>query len=618
MVNYQRIEDYGVVGNLRSAALISHTGSIDWCCFPHFDSPSVFARILDAQKGGYFHIAPEEPTHTDQAYEEDTNILVTRFRTEAGEVELLDFMPPFAEARQATHHPEIHRRVKGKSGRVTLCLHCFPRPDYARAEPEIHQDTKGVLIRSQDLSLALASAFPLEVSGGLLQAKFTVEPGQTVWFVLRSCQDLACTQDLLPLSAYRSEEQYQKTKDFWQRWVRKGSYPERWREMVVRSALTIKLLTFSPSGALVAAPTTSLPETLGGERNWDYRYTWLRDSALALGALLRLGYAEEAYAFFHWLEQRCVEGALQIMYRIDGGGEITEEALPHLEGYRGSRPVRIGNAAFRQFQLDVYGEVLDAFFCLNQRGKKVHGKLWGALRQILHELSEKWKDSDEGIWEVRGGRKHFVYSKLMCWVAMDRGIDLLDPLGTGPGFFCSVREGLKHMVSRRRAIIDDWQGVKEEIKKDLLLHGWHPQRRAFTQYYGGTILDATALLIPAYQFLPPQDERVENTLALVRKELFHDGLVYRYRDADGLAGTEGGFTLCSFWLVDALALAGQKQEAVALFEQILARANHLGLYSEEIEPESGEFLGNFPQAFTHLGLINSALLLNRLLTADPS
>jgi GH15 family glucan-1,4-alpha-glucosidase len=617
MAKYQRIEDYGVIGNLRSAALVSHTGSMDWCCLPHFDSPSVFARILDAQKGGYFQIAPEESAHTDQAYEGDTHILVTRFRTETGEVELADFMPPFAEARRATHHPEIHRRVRGKSGRVPLLLHFFPRPDYARAEPEIHQDTRGVLIRARNFSIALASPFPLEASGALLQARFTVEPGQTLWFVLRSCQDLACTQDLLPLDAYRSEEQYQKTRDFWLRWVERGSYPERWREMVVRSALLIKLLTFSPTGALIAAPTTSLPETLGGERNWDYRYTWLRDSALALGALLRLGYAEEAYAFFHWLEQRCVEGALQVMYRIDGGGEITEESLLHLEGYRGSRPVRMGNAAFRQLQLDVYGEVLDAFSCLNQRGRKVRGKLWAALRQLLDDIGEKWKDTDEGIWEVRGGRKPFVHSKLMCWVAMDRGIDLLDPLGTGPSFLCSLREGLRQMFTRRRAVIDGWQEVKEEIKKDLLHRGWHPQRRAFTQYYGGTELDATALLIPAYQFLPPQDERVENTLALVRQELFHDGLVYRYRGADGLVGTEGAFILCSFWLVDALALAGQKQEAAVLFEKILARANHLGLYSEEIDPESGEFRGNFPQALTHLGLINSALLLNRLLTEDP-
>lgn len=612
--DYRPIADYGVIGNLQTAALIARDGSLDWLCLPHFDSPSLFGALLDASKGGSFRIAPSLSFRTEQFYEPFSNVLVTRFITASGGAELVDFMPPYTELRARTglFHPELYRGLRGLWGEVPLCVVCDPRPDYARVRPEVELTERGAIIRGGGISVALAAEVPLRKGTKGVVAEFSVPHGTARWLVLRHCAHARCDTDLLAPSEYRAEEKYRRTLDFWRRWVDQCHYRGRWREAVTRSALVIKLLTFAPTGAIVASPTTSLPERVGGSLNWDYRHCWPRDSVLALSALLRLGYTEEAQAFFRWLEARSFEGSgsLQALYGIDGRHELPEEILPHLEGYRGSRPVRIGNAASTQLQLDVYGEILSAFALLTRQGKKLEGKIWSALRRLVDTLCERWQEPDSGIWEFRGPPRQYVHSKLMAWVALDRAIALLDPLGQGVGFFTSLKEGIQAMLRRERPILERWTEVKEAIARDILLHGWNSKRGAFTQSYGSDSLDASLLLLPSCQFLPVEDERVQSTVELIKKELAIDELVCRYRDGESGGGT-GAFALCSFWLADALATIGKQAEAGQIFETTLARANHLGLYSEEIDPETGEFLGNFPQALTHLGLIQSALVLDR-------
>lgn len=611
---YRPISDYGVIGNLQTAGLIARDGSLDWLCLPHFDSPSLFAALLDAEKGGSFQIAPSISFRTEQFYEAFTNVLVTRFITASGGAELVDFMPPYTEpqASKGRYHAELYRGLRGLWGEVPIRVVCDPRPDYGRVRPEVELTERGAIIRGGGTSAALTSEVGLRKGDRGIVTEFSVLHGTERWLVLRHCAHVNCDTDLLAPGEYRAEEKYRHTLDFWRRWVDQCRYRGRWREAVTRSALVIKLLTFGPTGALVAAPTTSLPEIIGGALNWDYRYCWPRDSVLALNALLRLGYTEEAQAFFHWLEARSLEGSghLQALYGIDGRRELPEEILSHLDGYRGSRPVRIGNAAHTQLQLDVYGEILSTFSLLTQQGKKLRGNVWAALRRLVDTLCEQWQEPDSGIWEVRGAPRHYVHSKLMAWVALDRAIGLLDPLGQGVGSFTSLREGIRRLLKRERPVVERWTEVKEAIARDILLKGWSPGRGAFTQSYGSDRLDASLLLLPTCQFLPAEDERVHSTVELVRKELTINGLVCRYQNPEGSGGA-GAFALCSFWLADALAALGRMTEAVEIFETTLARANHLGLYSEEIDPATGEFLGNFPQALTHLGLIGSALALDR-------
>ncbi|MFQ5827653.1 MAG: glycoside hydrolase family 15 protein [Candidatus Methylomirabilia bacterium] len=618
MSGYRPISDYGVVGNLQTAALIARDGALDWLCLPHFDSPSLFASLLDANKGGNFRITPSVPFRTEQFYEPFTNVLVTRFITASGGAELVDFMPPYTEpgSTRGLYHPELYRGLRGLWGEVPIHVVCDPRPDYGRVLPEVELTERGAIIRGGGVSAALAAGVPLQRGDEGIVTTFSVPHGMERWLVLRHCAHGGCETDLLAPGEYRAEQKYQLTLGFWRRWVDQGRYRGRWREAVARSALLIKLLTFGPTGALVAAPTTSLPQRIGGPLNWDYRYCWLRDSALALDALLRLGYTEEAQAFFRWLEARSLDGpkGLQALYGIDGRARLTEGILSHLEGYRGSKPVRIGNDAYTQLQLDVYGEVLNAFFLLTHQGKKLRGKIWAALRHLVDTLCERWQEPDAGIWAMRGAHQHFVHSKLMSWVALDRAIGLLDPLGQGTGFVVSVREGIRRLIKRERPVVERWTEVKEAVARDILLKGWNPRRGAFTQSYGSDILDASLLLLPTCQFLPAEDERVQATIELVRKELTIDGLVRRYRSLEG-PGQEGAFALCAFWQVDALAALGRTAEAIKVFEAALARANHLGLYPEEIDPVSGEFLGNFPQTLTHLGLIGSALALDT--NAEP-
>ena len=605
---YQPIENYGLIGNMRTTALIGMNGSIDWLCFPHFDSPSVFAAILDDGKGGRFSIAPI-PNHvkSKQYYWPDTNVLVTRFHTTDGVGRVIDFMPVGKDAANCTKHG-IVRRIQTIRGTMSFRLECRPSFNYGRDTHAITVNSQRGVFESPNLTLRLGATIPLQQKGDALTAEFTLEEGEGVDVCLQEMESDDLSSDFCPEA--HAEELFTQTVGYWRTWLSKCTYSGRWREMVQRSALVLKLLTFQPTGAIVAAPTCSLPEGIGGERNWDYRYTWIRDAAFTLYGLLRIGFTEEASQFMHWLEARCHElkpdGSLQIMYGIDGRHTLTEETLEHLEGYRGSSPVRIGNGAYDQLQLDIYGEMLDSVYLYNKYGTPISYDLWKHLRRLINWVCDNWQRTDEGVWEVRGGQQHFVYSKLMCWVAVDRGIRLAD----------------KRSFPADR---DRWLKVRDAIYEEIMEKGWDAQRQAFIQRYGNDSLDAANLMMSLVFFVSPTDPRMLKTLDATLQTpekggLVANGLVYRYNIAestDGLSGEEGTFNICTFWLVEALTRAGQAdrsrlEEARLLFEQMLGYANHLGLYAEETG-HHGEALGNFPQAFTHLALISAAFNLDRAL-----
>jgi GH15 family glucan-1,4-alpha-glucosidase len=607
-MQYQPIENYGIVGNMHTTALIGLNGSIDWFCYPRHDSPSVFAALLDSEKGGHFQITPllEEITHK-QFYWPQTNVLVTRFLSPCGVGEIVDFMPVGLSSQERGYHWLI-RRVRVIRCTMDFRIECYPAFNYARDEHQTIIRHGGACFKSPELNLALVTEMPLQQDDKGVFAKFTLNAGEETVFVLR---EITSESDYsLPLNQDEAYDLFEHTVVYWRRWISKSVYNGRWRESVERSALVLKLLTYEPTGAIVAAPTCGLPEEIGGERNWDYRYTWIRDAAFTLYALQRIGFTQEAAQFVNWLSCRCHElsgeSPLNIIYGINGNNTLDEEILEHLAGYKGSRPVRIGNNAYNQLQLDIYGEFMDAVYLYNKYGSPISYDLWTYLRQILNWVCDNWHREDEGIWETRGGRKHFVYSKLMCWVALDRGIRLADKRS-----FPADRER--------------WLKIRDQIYEEIMTKGWSEEHQTFVQHYTSDALDASTLIMPLVLFISPNDPRMLKTLDTINRPpeaggLVSNSLVYRYNlesGSDGLNGQEGTFNLCSFWLVEALTRAGRADparldEARLKFEEMLSFANHLGLYAEETSG-SGEALGNFPQALTHLALISAAWNLNKAL-----
>ncbi len=599
-MEYQPIENYGVIGDLHTVALVGMDGSIDFMCFPHFDSPSIFAALLDRTRGGKFQITPVlDGARKKQIYLPDSNILLSRFLAEEGVAEIADFMPVAADG---AHRADLFRIVKTVRGEVRFRVVCAPKFDYGRCAHTIDRQGGDTLFLPEGEglpALRLRSPIPLKLEGGEATAEFTLRAGETASFVLEDAGEPGSPPMQGPEHAM---DALRETLAFWRSWIGQSAYRGRWREMVNRSALTLKLLTSKEYGSIVAAPTFGLPERIGGERNWDYRFTWIRDASFTLYGLIRLGYTEEAEAFMRWVEGRCGElnpdGSLQVMYRIDGGHLLTEETLHHFEGYRKSSPVRIGNGAYGQLQLDIYGELMDAVYLYDKYGEPTHYDLWSNLVRLIDWVCRNWRQPDEGIWEVRSGRREFLYSRLMCWVAVDR----------------AVRLALKRSLP---GPLDRWIRVRNEIYQDIFDNFWHPGRRALIGYKGGAAMDAAALLMPLVRFVAPRDPRWLATLREIERELVEDSHVFRYRNTedalDGLQGIEGTFTMCSFWYVECLARAGRLYEARFYFEKMLGYANHLGLFSEELGP-SGEHLGNYPQAFTHLGLISAAYSLDRSLS----
>ncbi len=589
---YLPIEDHGIIGDLHTVALVGKNGTIDWCCIPAFDAPSIFGALLDAEKGGFFSIAPHA-THEmrlNQYYLPETNILITRFFTLEGVGEITDFMP-IQSSKEHTKHHRIVRAVRVVRGQLTFELVCRPAFNYARDTHTIQLSEHGAVFQHNDVSLRLFASTPLKEDGhGGVSSTFTLQHDQWAYFLLESTGD----QEREPphLSPAQYQQLLQETKHYWRTWLAQCRYQGRWREMVQRSALALKLLTYAPTGAIVAAPTTSLPESMGGERNWDYRYTWLRDSSLTIHSLLTLGFHEEAEAFVSWLRARAAElkedGSLQTMYTIHGGHDMTEITLDHLEGYRHSRPVRIGNGAYTQLQLDITGEFLDGIYVYTRK-RGIYYEGWHYLLRLLEWLEKNWQAGDEGIWEVRGGKRAFVHSRVMCWVAFDRAIRMAQDQSLP-------------------APLDAWRATRDTIYNEIMEQGWNEDKQSFVQYYGSDAVDASALLISLARFTSETDPRVVRTIERIQRELMHEPHVYRYRvdtaADDGLKGVEGTFSICSFWLVEALTRAGKLEEARQNLDQMLTYANHLGLYSEEVGP-LGEAYGNFPQAFTHLALISA-------------
>ncbi|GGD94984.1 glucoamylase [Aureimonas endophytica] len=589
-----------MIGDMRTLALVAQDGTIDFFCHPNIDSPTLFASLLDAEKGGFFRLAVDDGATMKhrQIYLPDTNILITRFLGEDGIGEVEDFMPLDGSGR-------IIRSARAIRGRLTFNVALRPRPRYALAHVQLREVRGGVSIHwsegGESHSLHVHSNIPLRIEGDMILGEATVGEDEPLHVVLcPGRHETHIDEDYVRAS-------FKETRAFWHRWVASGQYPTYWRELVVRSALTLKLLTSAKYGSIAAAATFSLPEAMGGERNWDYRFCWIRDAAFTLYSLSRLGYHDETGAFVTFLMQHAIEhdaDRMQIMYGMDGRKELTETELDHLSGFGDSKPVRIGNAAYTQVQMDIYGELMDALYIsAKARGKPPYA-VWDRLERLLDWLAENWRQPDMGIWESRGEPREYLSSRLMCWVALDRGLRL------------AARESLSGDVNR-------WRAERNAIQKSLLTEFWNEEIGAFTQFKGARGLDAVVLLMPLVRFINPHDPKWISTLKVVRRELVHDCLVQRYKNlgenSDGLSGQEGAFTTCSFWYVEALARSGFVSEARFMFEKLHAYANHLGLYSEELSA-TGDHLGNFPQALTHLSLISAAVWLDRSLTGrrtDP-
>lgn len=633
---YAPIDSYGLIGNMRTAALVGEDGSIDWLCLPQFDAPSTFAAILDDQKGGRFRItavgadgggilpSPAAAGGNDggiQArhfYWPDTNVLMTRFRSADAVGELLDFMP--IRASEHEHDiPDLVRIVQVEFGTMRFRLECLPAFDYARAAHKVIAMDAGAAFESSKGALWLSSTVPLRVDEGWagggrtgpgVTAEFTLRAGETAAFALSFGNGANDRDRRRQVPAREARELLGDAIAYWRRWLGQCTYHGRWEEMVRRSALALKLMTFEPTGAIVAAPTTSLPEHIGGTRNWDYRYTWIRDAAFTVYALMRIGFTQEAAAFMDWLHKRChemdVEGMLLPMYTIDGGHEMPEEELPHLEGYMKSSPVRIGNAAYKQLQLDVVGELMDAAYLHNKHHSPLSYDLWIELRKLLNWTARNWTRKDEGVWEVRGDPQHFVYSKLMCWVALDRGIRL------------ATQRAFPGEVSF-------WRRHRDRIYEEIMERGWNEEHRTFVQHYGTEGLDAANLIMPLVFFISPNDPRMIGTIDAIDRPMSQGGLVtdflvHRYdyrRTDDGLNQPEGGFNMCAFWLIEALARAGRVEpryleRARLLLDRMMGYSSPVGLYAEQTGSRA-EALGNYPQGLTHLSFISAAYNLDRVL-----
>lgn len=596
--DYPPIADYGIIGNLHTVALVSREGSIDYLPFTRFDAPTVFAALLDREKGGRFQICPaDDHIRIKQLYLPDTAILLTRFLSETGMAELTDYMPVEDEEEGCA----LVRTLRCIRGNLQFNMKCAPRFDYGREQPEFRQESdSAVLISSASckLPIRLRSNTQLEARAEGVFASFHLKEGEQITFVMEAIKDTEA--DAHPVVFFQ-DTLLQKTLNFWESWINQTTYKGRWQSTLRRSAITLKLLTSCKYGSTVAAATFGLPEEMGGERNWDYRYTWVRDSAFSMYAFLRLGFRKEARDFIQWIIDRCKKldhaGNLRLVYRVDGTDSLQEETLAHLEGYRGSQPVRIGNAAATQYQLDIFGELIDTVYLYNRYDNSITFEFWQELREIIDYVCDNWKRKGHGIWEVRSGEQEFLHSKLMCWVALDRGI----------------------RIARNRSFPapkEKWRQARNEIYEDIYHNFWNEEKQAFTQARGSDVIDASALLIPIVRLLSPYEKRWQSTLKAIERELSADTLVYRYRTTagavDGLEGEEGTFSLCSFWYIENLAKAGQLSKARLYFEKMLGYANHLGLFSEMIAL-NGEQVGNFPQAFTHLSLISAALQLDYML-----
>ncbi|MGW3789269.1 glycoside hydrolase family 15 protein [Micromonospora chokoriensis] len=605
MESYPAVENHGLIGDLQTAALISKDGIVDWFCAPRFDSPSVFGALLDRRKGGHFQLAPDGVDYASkQLYLPGTPILITRFHSADGVGELLDFMPVTGE--RATDHHRLIRLVRMVRGSMRFRFDCHPQFNFGRDPYQLEVHPEGDVFRSPTLTLTLAAFKNVERAFEVrdvqrdeegVSASFTLNEGDIGGVVLET----ACPHAPRALGTDEACELLAQTRDYWRRWLSGSHYTGRWREMVERSAMTLKLMTYAPTGALVAAPTAGLPEQIGGQRNWDYRYTWVRDASFSVHALLRLGFTEEAQKYLYWLDARIREAndgdqPLQIMYRIDGSPDLDEEVLGHLEGYRGSAPVRIGNGAADQLQLDIYGEALVALDLADRHGLIAPYEGWRKTAGLMDWLCEHWDQPEDGIWETRSGREDFTYGRVLCWVALDRAIRI------------ARRRGRPGDIAR-------WSAERDAIYEQVMTRGFDQKRGAFVQHYRSGILDASLLAMPGLNFISPMDPMWESTLRAMDVDLVSDSLVYRYdpkASPDGLAGTEGTFNMCTFWYVQALALAGRLDDARLTFEKMLTYSTPLGLYSEEIAP-TGEQIGNFPQAFSHLSLISTATHLDELL-----
>jgi GH15 family glucan-1,4-alpha-glucosidase len=594
---YLPIENYGIIGNMKTVALVSLEGAIDFMCFPNFDSPTIFSSLLDKKEGGSFSVVPQiAECKTKQLYIPGTAVLLTRFFSDEGIAELTDYMP--VRGLDENSMCAIVRKIKTVRGSITYKVNCAPRFDYGKADHKIkHSGEKELTftaIDDGDAMVRLLADFPLKFKDQDGYAEFTLKQGEEAWIVLESVKknDTGVLKDI----EFYKYSTYQDTVDYWRKWISTSTYKGRWGDLVSRSAITLKLLTSATHGSMVAAPTFSLPESIGADRNWDYRFTWIRDAAFTMYAFLRLGFKDEASHFLKWIHERSGDDVLKLMYAIDGSPVMTEEILDTMEGYLGSGPVRIGNAAKDQHQLDIYGELIDTIYIYNKNHTKINYEFWLTVQKHIECVIRDWKKPDHGIWEFRSGKKHFLHTRLMCWVAMDRAIK----------------------IARDRSFPypeKEWKEVRDEIYMDIYEGFWNEKLGAWVQHKGADAVDASVLLMPLVHFITPDEPRWLSTLKVIEEKLSTDVLVYRYDnkgDLDGLSGEEGTFNMCSFWFIEALAKNKEVDKALEYFEKMVGYANHLGLFSEQIG-KSGEHLGNFPQAFTHLALISAALELDKQL-----